>query len=183
MAPPHQPSHPVPPRPERRTARLLLGRVSAAGATYFLTLCTADRAAALLEPPALSAIRSALGATFTATDAPLHAACVMSDHVHLLFRLGPRLSVGQVMGKFKSHARRACAAAWSWQLNGYEHRLREHEREEDYAFYVFMNPYRAGLVPMTRPWPAWICPEPRRYRFLDALAPDGSPPAEWLVLP
>jgi putative transposase len=170
------------PRPQRQTARLLLGRVSACGATYFLTLCTAARAPVLLEPVTLARLRTALATTFTETER-LHAACVMPDHVHILFTLGTRLSIGQVMGKFKTLAHRSVTAEWSWQPNGYEHRLRASDSEEDYAFYMFMNPYRAGLVPMNAAWSAWICSEPRRYGFIKALNADGSPPPEWLNEP
>ncbi|MCX6938541.1 MAG: transposase [Verrucomicrobia bacterium] len=170
------------PLPHRQTARLLLGRISTPGATYFLTLCTALRAPVLLYPETLTALRAALSATFTETD-PLRAACVMPDHLHLIFTLGPRLSVGQIMGKFKTLSLRHAGAVWRWQLNGYEHRLRDNESEEDYAFYVYMNPYRAGLAPISGVWPAWICPEPNRYRFLAALKLDGTPPCEWLDEP
>ncbi len=105
----------------------------------------------------------------------------MPDHVHLLFTLGKSLSVGQVMGKFKTLARRAAEAAWTWQLNGFEHRLRPEEQEAHYAFYLFMNPYRAGCITLEQTWPGWICEEPERYRFLSGLSSDGTPPAEWLT--
>ena len=77
----------------------------------------------------------------------------------------------------------------------FEHRLRasKHPRSklrgtgpkgnedaEGYAFYIFMNPYRAGLMTVTESWPGWIRSDAKRFRFLDALDENGAPPAEWL---
>ncbi|MCF3649268.1 transposase [Synoicihabitans lomoniglobus] len=169
----------MPTGPQRQTARLLLGRVSAPGAVYFVTMCTSKRAQVLTLAHNLSSVRSTLADTFS-HDNSLHAACVMPDHVHLLFTLGKRLTVGQVMGKFKASVRRRSDKLWTWQRNGFEHRLRETESEADYAFYIFMNPYRAHLVPITTAWSGWLCEDPLRYRFLAGLKPDGTPPPEWL---
>ncbi len=113
-------------------------------------------------------------------DVDLLAATIMPDHVHLLFTLGERLSVGQVTGKFKTLARARGQAAWRWQQDGYEHRLRPDESTDDYAFYIFMNPYRAGLCAVSQAWPRWVCPEPTRFRFLQHLDSTGAPPPEWL---
>ncbi len=64
----------------------------------------------------------------------------------------------------------------------FEHQLRGHESPEDYAFYIFMNPYRAGLCPLMDLWPWWICPRPSLFRFLDALNTAPTVPEAWLNL-
>ena len=168
------------PLPERQTDRLHRGRISVPGARYFLTLCTQDRTPVLTSSHASDLTFAALH-TLHGTDAELLAATLMPDHVHVLFTLGERLTLGQVMGKFKTLARDQGRAAWRFQADGFEHRLRPKESAEDYGFYIFMNPYRANLRPLSQAWPWWVCPEPTRFRFFQHLTPGGTPPPEWLV--
>jgi len=114
-----------------------------------------------------------------AGDAEILAATVMPDHVHLLLTLGQRLSIGQTIGKFKALAREQGRAAWKWQDDGFEHRVRDIESIEDYAFYIFMNPYRANLVGPNSRWHSWLCPNPFLFQFTGKLPPDGVLPIEW----
>ncbi len=114
-----------------------------------------------------------------AGDWQLLAATVMPDHIHVLFTLGERLPLDRVMAKLKSCAR-AADEAWRWQANVFEHRLRANEDAEDYAFYIFMNPYRAGLIDVNAPWPGWLCGAEWTWKFENRLSEEGAPPAEWL---
>jgi REP element-mobilizing transposase RayT len=114
-------------------------------------------------------------------DATILAATIMPDHAHLLFVLGGRLSLGQLQAKLKTLARDRGRADWRWQEDAFEHKLRLRESTEDYGFYVFMNPYRAGLCGTSQRWPWWYCPDPTAFRFLRGLDTDGSLPAAWLV--
>lgn len=113
-------------------------------------------------------------------DATLLAATIMPDHAHLLFTLGDRISLGRTIAKFKTLARASGRAPWRWQDDSFEHRLRTQESPEDYAFYIFMNPYEAELIPFESQWPWWLCPDLARFRFLAGLNQDGTPPREWL---
>jgi REP element-mobilizing transposase RayT len=169
----------LPKLPVRKTERLRRGRLSVPEAVYFLTVCARRRAPILLREENNQCLRNAFGA-MTGDDAELLAATIMPDHAHLLFRLGRRLALGRVMAKFKTMARGGGRKAWHWQENGFDHRLRPDELAEHYAFYIFMNPYRAGLVPMAEAWPFWICPEPWRFLFPEHLDEKGVPPPEWL---
>jgi hypothetical protein len=114
-------------------------------------------------------------------DAEFCAAVAMPDHVHLLFTLGDRLRLCQVVAKLKSLARDRGHVSWRWQENVFEHQLRSGESLEDYGFYVFMNPYRGDLCPMDERWPWWFCPQPGRFRFMSMLNAHGTPPKEWLA--
>ena len=69
-----------------------------------------------------------------------------------------------------------------WQDESFEHQVRLSDSIEDYAFYIFMNPYKAGLCPLNEGWPWWICPEPLTFRFLGLLASNEPVPALWLGL-
>jgi len=129
--------------PERKTVNLRHARVSQAGARYFLTICTRNRVPVLTAPVNATRISDAFANLPSAGDFDLHAATIMPDHVHLLFTLGTRLTLGQTMAKFKNFARDLGRVPWRWLDDGFEHRLRPIELIEDYGFYFFMNPYRA----------------------------------------
>jgi REP element-mobilizing transposase RayT len=173
-------STPSPKFPVRKTERLRRGRLSIPEAVYFLNICTRPRAPVLLREENIPCLRAAFDA-ITGDDAEMLAATIMPDHVHLLFRLGRRLVFDRVMAKFKALARGSGRKSWHWQENGFERRLRPDDLAEHYAFYIFMNPYQAGLIPMTEAWPFWICPEPRRFVFPEYIDEKGIPPPEWLV--
>jgi REP element-mobilizing transposase RayT len=166
-------------KPVRKTERLRIGRASISEAVYFLTICTRGRAPILLREENMPCLRDALGA-MSGDDAELFAATIMPDHAHVLFKLGRRLALDRVVAKFKTVARDGGRKSWHWQENSFEHRLRPDEPTEHYAFYIFMNPYRAALVPITEAWPFWVCPEPRRFLFSEHLDAEGAPPPEWL---
>ena len=83
--------------PDRKTSRLRFGRISVPNAVYFITCCTKERAPVLLESNAAKITTDTLKAMHAAGDMDLLAATVMHDHVHMLFVLGARLQVGQIM--------------------------------------------------------------------------------------
>lgn len=168
------------PLPERKTANLRHARISQAGMRYFLTLCTQNRDPVLTAPVEAMRISGAFAILQSAGDIDLHAATIMPDHLHLLFTLGTGLTLGQTMAKLKNLARDFGRVPWRWLEDGFEHRLRPHELTEDYSFYIFMNPYRARLLPIQENWPWWRCPQPSRFRFTEYFLSDGTPPAAWL---
>lgn len=108
----------------------------------------------------------------------------MPDHVHVLLTLGERLTFAQVLGKTKATITRSLgrpvASGPVWQENAFEHRLRDDEDMESYGFYVFMNPYVAGLATMAESWSGWACSDDTRLRFLTSRTADNAPAPEWL---
>jgi putative transposase len=167
---------------DRKTPRLRIGRISSADAKYFITLCTKNRTPVLTQKESGSRVNATLQSMHDSGDMELIAATAMPDHVHILFGLGNRLKLGQVIGKFKTKSRNQGLADWLWQEDGFEHRLRSEDAIEDYGFYIFMNPYRARICPLERRWEWWLCPNPTNLRFLSLLAPEEPVPKEWLGL-
>jgi len=109
---------------------------------------------------------------------------IMPDHLHWLFRLTGRLELGEVIAKLKFISRRELTAnELAWQRDYYDHCLRPEESLEDYALYIFLNPYRAGLLAADAIWPWWWTAEPRALRFVTLLGPRGDPPPEWISDP
>jgi REP element-mobilizing transposase RayT len=159
------------------------GRISAAGAIYFVTLVTQSRMAWLSAPTAAEAMVDVTRRWHDEIDGSVLATSVMPDHVHVLFSLGLRLDVGRCVSRWKSLARRATGYQGAWQRDFWEHRLRADEDLEGYGLYVFLNPYRAGLVGKNEVWPwTWI-PEWERFRFSVILDSHGAPPEEWIDWP
>ena len=168
--------------PSRRTSHLRTGRISLPGARYFVTAVTQDRAPALADPVVAQQVCKTLFTLHETGDIYLLASSVMPEHVHLLFELGERLSVGRVCAKFKTLARDQGRAKWCWQQDQFEHRLRPRETIENYGLYTFLNPYRAGLVGLESRWPWWLCPSSANFAFMRLLRKGDLPQPEWLGL-
>ena len=164
----------------RKTPRLRFGRLSTAGANYFVTFCTQSRRPVLVEHSNATVLMGVLRLVHESHDIELIAASVMPDHVHLLFALGSRLGVGQVIGKIKALARLRAKADWHWQDESFERQVRLGDSLEDYAFYIFMNPYRGGLCQLDERWPWWACPQSIDFQFLSHLEGGLPVPEEWI---
>lgn len=167
----------------RQTERLHWGRVSAPGARYFLTFVTQGRMPWLATVAHRDVMREVLCEWQAEEDGSLLAATIMPDHVHALIELGDRLSVGRLVARWKAQAVRRCCHAGAWQRDFWEHRLRPEETTEEYGLYLFLNPYRAGLIPAAQNWEGWCCPRLAAFRFTCMLEENGTPPREWLEWP
>lgn len=171
------------PLPVRLTDRLHIGRISNEGAGYFVTFVTASRKPWLAHRKNHAVLLSVLRSWHDEQRGSVLAATVMPDHVHVLFQLGPELTVGQAVARWKSGMRKVVGYAEAFQRDFWEHRLREAEDAENYALYAYLNPYRAGLLRQDEVWPGWWAPEPAIFRFSAALDANGGPPQEWVDWP
>jgi release factor glutamine methyltransferase len=162
-------------------SQLRKGRISSLEARYFITCCTQDRKPGLETEGCAPAILSALNELHAETSIDLLAATVMPDHIHILMRLGRRLELSQVVGKLKVMTHGVLDEnGLAWQDNYYDHRLRAEDAAEKFAKYIFLNPYRVGLVPLDEMWPWWMLNENYRPEFLALLDDPPLPPEEWL---
>jgi REP element-mobilizing transposase RayT len=171
------------PARRRATERLHVGRVSAAGAVYFVTFVTERRDPWLGAPKAQAAVLEALRVWHDEGDGAVLAATVMPDHVHVLFELGLRLDVGRCVARWKSVTRKLAGYSGAWQRDFWEHRVRVQRHVEEYALYIYLNPYRATMAANTAAWPGWWAPRPTKFRFFGKLAAGDTPPIEWLSWP
>lgn len=166
---------------ERRTPELHAHRWSAPEVRYFVTVCTSDHRPGLMATATRELLFRAAQRSDTLQDTSTFAFTVMPDHLHWLFQLGHRLSLGRIVARFKADTHAGLAAAGlRWQRDFFERRLREEESVEDYGRYIFLNPYQAGLLTPSEGWTGWWCPRPGQLEFLARLNPDGSIPREWL---
>ncbi len=171
------------PFPVRKTDNLRRGRVTATGTRYFVTIVTEERKPWLAALTVGAAVLAVLKLWQDENRGLVLAATVMPDHIHVLFELGEALTIGQTVARWKSEIRKRTEYAGSFQRDFWEHRLREKEEVEDYALYIFLNPYRAALLPAGRSWPNWWTSDAKLFRFTTALDDRGSPPREWIDWP
>ena len=162
--------------------RLRRGRVSIPHARYFITMVTQNRRHGLTENTVSDALVDAWRVSQADGDIDLLCATIMPNHCHLLYRLGARLRLDRVQAKLKSITSESLDAyGLEWQPNFFDHRLRENVEAEQFARYIYLNPYAKGLLSLNGIWPHWIlsrkyCPE-----FIEHLACGVAPPKEWLL--
>ncbi len=155
-------------------------RVSIPFTTYFVTLCTRDRRLGLSTPVPARAIQAELASVEADGHGHILGAVIMPDHVHVVFRLKETLTLGRWVARFKTRTRSALSLCeLSWQSNFYEHRLRPDEPLEPVLRYVFLNPYRGGLVRMDERWP-WFWLGNEEKAWFVPTTDDGKPFPEWL---
>jgi putative transposase len=155
-------------------------RVTIPGAVYFVTICIESRARGLTDPRVCSEIRKEIAVLETEHLLKLHAAVIMPDHLHVLFTATGVLSIGQLIGRLKFKTKSSLSSqGLSWQGNFYEHRLRPRDSIEEVVRYIYLNPYRAGLVAQNLAYPSfWMGVEESKW-FQPTLDVD-RPFAEWL---
>jgi putative transposase len=124
---------------------------------YFLTLCTENREHRFSEAATVALVLELLREGCEVSDFGLWAYCFMPDHLHVLVageNEGARLLPFLKTLKQKSAYRFKRQTAGSlWQKKPYDHILRETERWEAVAWYIWMNPARAGLCVRPEDWP------------------------------
>jgi putative transposase len=166
--------------PNKGDRSLLRGRTSQAGAEYVLTFCTELRRNGLTSPEVARHILGELDRMTTDAIWSPRSAVIMPDHVHLLVQLGDKLSLGRAIARLKAKSGQFLKQAGiQWQDGYYEHRLRSHEDPLPVFLYIYLNPYRAGLLSSDQRWPWFTCSEPDRSWFT-SLLDQGLPEPDWL---
>ena len=157
--------------------------VPPAAIRYLVTLETKDRA------PWLAAVRTReiVLAVFRSWHGERHGrilcTTVLPDRVLILLELGANLEITQVIAGWIAASRRAAGYAETFQSEFGGHRLWTAAEAEDCALYIFLTPYRTGLLAPDKTWPGYWAPNPENFRFTSALNPSGGPAEEWLAWP
>lgn len=159
------------------------GGQASAAQVYFLTLATPGRQPWLERPRTRDVFLSVLRSWHMGREGRVLAAIVMPDHAHVLLEPGRSTGPLQLVARWKSAMRFGAGYAETFDESPRGHKLYPGQEPEDYAFYMFLHPYRAGLIQPDETWPGWWLPEPALFRFPLQLGPDGTVPPEWLVLP
>jgi len=166
--------------PGRGDQALRHHRVSIREACYFVTLCTKDRTGSLLLKEIATTIQAELSSIENDGHWTQRAGVLMPDHMHLLVRLSGELPIARCVARFKTKTRQVLLAhRLSWQANFYEHRLRPDDLVGDVVHYIFMNPYRTGVVREGTPY-RWFWLGAADAAWFEPQTDRGRPFPEWL---
>ena len=144
--------------PIKGHAALRRGRCSAPGATYFLTLCTANKRLGLTSDPVARSIHQEIPAMEAAGTCSGRCHVVMPDHLHALIVLGNRLPLARTIQRLKAKTSSGLnSAGLAWERGFFDHKLRADEPVGPVFRYIYLNPYRANLIPNSERWPHYHC--------------------------
>ena len=156
------------------------GRYSAAGEQYFLTFNLERPQCALCEHGLRSTIDQEMETLSEQGLWNLRTGVIMPDHVHLLVQLGAHAPLSDTVRLLKGRLAPALRQhRLSWQRSFFDHRLRHGEDALPVFRYIFINPYRAGLIPVGTVWRGYHC-APEDWAWFNPLTNDSTPFPEWL---
>jgi REP-associated tyrosine transposase len=122
------------------------------GATYFLTICCAEKGRNQL---CKNKVRDSIFMTAKMHDARgawhLELLLLMPDHLHALIAIDGEASLSSIVASFKRATSRL--AKVRWQRNFFDHRLRHDESFDEKETYIRQNPVRTGLINNEDDWP------------------------------
>ncbi|HAV12851.1 MAG TPA: hypothetical protein DCX06_05055 [Opitutae bacterium] len=158
------------------------GRASVPNGRYFITICTKGRQVDLNQGRVFRKVVESLREMHLNSDIYLYCATIMPDHLHLLYRLGESLKLGQIQAKLKSQTRESLnAEGFLWQDNYYDHYLREDDALEGFAKYIYLNPHVKRLISLDSDWPYWLLNRDYKPEFIDLVESCGGVPEEWVA--
>ena len=107
-------------------------------------------------------------------------AVVMPDHIHLLVELCVPSELSETVRLFKGRSAGVLRQQGiKWQRGYFDHRLRTSEDILPVFPYIFLNTYRAGLVPAGKQWSGYYC-SPDDWLWFEPLTDSSLPFPEWL---
>lgn len=169
------------PEPGKGYQALRDGRHSQDGSVYFVTFCSAQRLVGLTKDSVGSVILAEIQEMDAEAVWTLRCAVIMPDHLHLLFRLGGKLSLGKAIARLKSKSSATLSAGGlRWQTGYFEHHMRPKEDPLPVFIYIFLNPYKAELLPVNKSWRWFICGKEDQDCF-SAYLDKGLPEPAWLA--
>jgi hypothetical protein len=83
-----------------------------------------------------------------------------------------RLFKGGLAAPLRAHGLR-------WERSYFDHRIRADEDRWPLFMYVFLNPYRAGLIGAEAKWTGYYC-APMDWAWFGAMTNEACPYPEWL---
>jgi len=133
---------------------------------YSVTSCVKDRHPLLVPDPLNPLVDVQPATIIKETIRWLHqenrwqckAYVVMPDHVHIIFILGQKSNLSDVMNSFGKYTARKLndlldKKGQVWQKGFYDHCLRKENSYLRHLNYIWENPVRKGLVDKPEDWP------------------------------
>ena len=149
--------------------RLREGRISFSGEVYFITICVEDNKLCLNTSPSGKIIFDSLEYFNNENKTRMVCCIVMPDHIHIVFQLGEKESLPDVIRSFKRFTGREINKLLKrkgnfYQRQYFDHRIRSEENLMNVIQYCLDNPVRKGMVDNPNDYPYWkIWEENLRY--------------------
>ena len=148
--------------PNKGHRQLRKGRKSKPGTYYSITLTTYNREPFLTDTYIPAIIYESFD--WLEKEARLKWMCimVMPDHIHVVFQLGNKQNLSNLVQSFKRFTANQINARLRrngpiWQANYYDHGIRRDESLNKIIRYCYENPVRKGLVKRPENYPHWRC--------------------------
>lgn len=165
---------------DRYHKQIRLGREEYSGhKAYFVTMCAFERRQYFRSDRLARWLLSALEQEAGLHEFLLPAYCLMPDHLHVLAVANlPGCDLLRFVGDFKhktSFYFLEKSGKTLWQTAFYDHILRSKDAPDAVAWYIWLNPVRAGLVKSSKDYP-YVGPISERWS-------KGEPPEKRWVPP
>jgi len=106
---------------------------------------------------------------------------VMPDHEHLVVTLREDADLAAAVRLYRGRVSILLrGVGLRWQRGYFDHRLRQDEDRLPVFLYLYLNPYRAGLLPTSNKWHGYYCREDD-WEWFGPLTETGCPMPEWLA--
>ena len=137
--------------PQRRVLPHDVPDFVADASVYFVTVCCAQRGwNQLCEPVVAASVFDSIEFNRQRGLWWPFLALLMPDHVHMLVSFPNDVSMKNVVGDWKQYLSREVGVVW--QRGFFDHRIRSDESYDEKAYYIRMNPVRAGVVGDVGEW-------------------------------
>jgi putative transposase len=144
---------------------------------FFITICCSERRKVFARDRACEWFLNIVRREAIAHLFAVHAYCLMPDHVHLLLEgLETRSDLLQFVRAIKAKSTAPFekkTGSALWQKKFYDHILRQNDSVDGVAWYIRMNPVRAGLCGRAEGYPF-------AGSFTGLWPKTGKPFVEWL---
>ena len=121
------------------------------GAEYFITICCHKRGEnQLCYDERANLLIEAFRFRQQRGDLWLHLLLLMPDHLHAIVSFSPLVGMEKCITDWKRYTARGIGV--QWQRDFFDHRLRSDESHVEKAYYIRMNPVRAGYVSDSDKW-------------------------------
>ena len=166
---------------QKGRAALRRGRWSLSGAEYFLTICTESKRSGLNAPTVADGIMQEVQALQVDGSWAVRCATVMPDHAHVFTTLGQRLSLGRTLQRLKGKTAASLRLhALRWERGFLDRQMRPEDDCLAIFLYIFINPYRGGLIAKDGKWPHYFCCK-ADWSWFSSCLDQELPQPEWLT--
>jgi len=121
------------------------------GAEYFVTIgCEPRGVNHLCCEEVFVLIKESLQFRQNRGDLWVHLLLLMPDHLHAIMSFSPMIGMKRCISQWKRYV--STNSSVVWQRDFFDHRLRPGESYVEKAYYIRMNPVRAGLADDSGKW-------------------------------